>query len=261
MPDDPFDIIASLRAQGRPFAVATVLRTADATSAKAGAKAMVTEDGSVLGHVGGACVTGALRQAAAQAMATGEPRLIRVRPRGADDATVADVSVYESGCPSRGTVDLLIEPWRLPPLVAVIGGTPIAAAVLAHARLAGLRAEAATPGELAALAPGAGDTVVIATQGAGDMAALRAALASDAGRVPMIASRRKAQTLTQRLAAEGMAPERLARLQAPAGLDIGAVDPHEIAVSVLAAIMAHRRRGARAAGVPGAMPGAMPHAV
>ncbi len=244
MSTDTFDIIARLRAEGRPFAVATVLRTADATSAKAGAKAMVTNDGQILGHVGGACVSAALRKASAEAIAGGEPRLISVRPRGDDQTVVADVAVYTTGCPSRGTVDFLIEPWQLPPLVAVIGTTPIAEAIVAHARLASLRAEVATAEGLSTLAPGSRDTVVIATQGSGDMGALRAALGSDAGRIPMIASRRKAGALVQHLAAEGIGSERLARVKAPAGLDIGAVDPHEIALSVLAEIVAHRRRAA-----------------
>ncbi|MEM9782456.1 MAG: XdhC family protein [Pseudomonadota bacterium] len=251
MTEDPFDTIQRLRAEGRPFAVATVLRTADVTSAKAGAKAIVTGSGEVIGHIGGTCVTGALRRAAAEALGEGAPKLIRVRPRGDADAIVADVAIYESGCPSRGTVDLMIEPWRLPPLVAVIGTTPIADAIRAHAALAGLRTAQATPSDLAALAPGAEDTVVIATQGSGDLAALRAALSSGAGRVPMIASRRKAATLSQRLASEGFEPAALARLKAPAGLDIGAVDPHEIALSVLVEIIAHRRQTAADGAVAG----------
>ncbi|MEM1383653.1 MAG: XdhC family protein [Pseudomonadota bacterium] len=238
---DPFETIAQLRAEGRPFAVATVLRTADVTSAKAGAKAMVTVEGQILGHVGGGCVTAALCDAAAEAITADQPRLIRVHPQGSDTTAVADIALYESGCPSRGTVDLLIEPWRPPPLVAVIGATPIAEAIIAHARLAGFRAEAATADGIAALIPGADDTVVVATQGSGDVAALRAALNSAAGRIPMIASRRKASALTQRLQAEGIAAERLARVQAPAGLDIGAIDPHEIALSVLVEIVALRR--------------------
>ncbi|MEM6971414.1 MAG: XdhC family protein [Pseudomonadota bacterium] len=241
--EDIFDTIQRLRGYGRPFAIATVLRTADATSAKAGAKAVITEAGEIIGHIGGGCVKGALRKAASAAIAEGAPSLIRIHPRGTDEPVVTDVAIFESGCPSRGTVDLLIEPWRRPPLVAVIGTTPIAAAIVDHARLAGLRAAETTAEALAELAPEGSDTVIIATQGAGDLPALRAALGSGAGHIPMIASARKAASLAQRLAGEGIAQASLARIKAPAGLDIGAVEPHEIALSVLAEIVVHRRRG------------------
>lgn len=240
MPEpDIFDHIQTLKQAGAPFCVATVLRTADATSAKAGAKAAITQDGEILGHLGGACVMRAVRTAAAEALAQGGPRVIRVRP---SDKVVGltdpdGVQIFKSGCPSGGTVDLLIEPWRLPPRLIVFGAGPIARALREHGQMAGFRA---CEGEDAIAEAEPRDFVVVATQGQGDGAALKAALESPAARVSMVASRRKAQVLADKLQAAGMEPARLARLKSPAGLDIGAVDPHEIAVSILAELIQWR---------------------
>lgn len=253
---DTFDEIDRLRRAGRPFAVATVVRTADVTSAKAGAKAAVTEDGEILGHLGGACVARAVRKAAAEALETGEARLIGIRPSDKVVTLAGEegVALYRSGCPSGGTVDVLIEPYRPEPMIAVIGRTPVARALARHAALMGYRL-AVWPGEgpeaaatfegaeLGALGLGPRDFVVVASQGEGDLAALRAALTSDAGGVSMVASARKAQVLAGKLAAEGMAADRLARLKSPAGLDLGGIDPGEIAVSILAEITGRLRKG------------------
>lgn len=217
---DIFDIISDLRTQDAPFCVATVIRTADVTSAKAGAKAAITADGAILGHLGGGCVQRAVRQSAVIAMQNNEPRMIRVKPGERRDDVADDVSLFDSGCPSGGTVDILVEPYAPPPSVIVLGDTPIADAVRAHARLMGFRAEA--PADAVA-APSAGphDFVVIASQGQGDLAALRHAFASEATYIAMVASQRKAAVLCEKLAAEGVSDDRLKTLSAPAGLDLG----------------------------------------
>lgn len=261
---DPLAEIARRRDRGRPFAVATVARTADVTSAKAGAKAVIDEDGRLHGFLGGGCVQGAARKAAAEALATGRTRLIRVKP--ADQVTAltdADgAPLYKSGCPSGGTVDILIEPWSPPMTLLVLGAGPVAAALARHGRLMGWRiAHACAAGDegaveadvvapdfaLAGLDLRAGDVAVVAAQGKADAQALRAALACPAGHVAMVASRRKARALSERLRAEGVDPARLARLKAPAGLDLGGVDPEEIAVSIVAEIVQRRAARSRAA--------------
>lgn len=248
---DIFEEIETLRRVGAPFCVATVIRTADATSAKAGAKAAVTAAGEIIGHLGGACVQRAVRAASSEALSAGAPRLISVRP---SETVVtldreAEMHLYKSGCPSGGTVDLLIEPWRAAPCLVIHGATPIARALAEHAALMGFRvmmekgAEAGqaevtrlAEGETPALEPR--DVVVVASQGQGDMVALSAALATQAGWVAMVASRRKADVLRDKLMVQGVDAARLAVLKSPAGLNIGAVDPHEIALSILAEIVA-----------------------
>ena len=134
---DIFDTIDEARKTGRPFCIATVVRTADVTSAKAGAKAVITEQGAVLGHLGGGCVQAAVRKAATRALGSGEPQLIRVKPSETVVALTDEdgAEVYKSGCPSGGTVDLLIEPYTLPPQLVILGNTPISRAIAAHGGL------------------------------------------------------------------------------------------------------------------------------
>ncbi len=259
---DIFELIAKQRATGQPFAVATVIRTADATSAKAGAKALVTASGEILGHVGGGCVHGALCRAAAEALKSGAVATIRIKPSGeVISAFDTDgIPLHKSGCPSGGTIDLLIEPYTPPPAVVVAGASPVAAAIgriahvtgyrVCHAALAedhGLIPEAVRTVDGFDLAPldlSEQDFVVVAAQGKRDLDALRAALLSPAAYVAMVASGRKARTLLDRLRAEGIEEARLARLKSPAGLDLGGIDPEEIAVSVIAEIVQTRNRRA-----------------
>ena len=196
----------------------------------------------------------AVKSADLEAIGSGETRLIRVKP-AAKVLSLADedgTPLYKSGCPSGGTVDVLIEPYELPPMLVIFGDTPIATALAAHASLAGYRlalpegtseehgATRFSGTDTSALSLGARDFVVVASQGVGDLASLRAALESPAARVSMVASRRKADTLVAKLADEGMSAEASGRLKAPAGLDIHGIDPQEIAISILAEIVEWR---------------------
>ena len=257
-----FDTIDRFRQEGQPFCVATIVRTADVTSAKAGAKAAITGAGEIVGHLGGSCVQRAVRQAAAEALQSGETRMIRVKPSekvvSMQDAD--GVQLYKSGCPSGGTVDLLIEPYRQPPQLVIFGTTPIAQALAQHAALLGYsvavsedartdaRTDDGTDGgprsftgtDLTPLALDPADFVVVASQGQGDLAALRAAVQSRARHVSLVASKKKAATLIEKLAAEGVPRDRLAQVKSPAGLDLGGIDPHEIAVSVMAEVIRWR---------------------
>ena len=251
---DIFDTIETLRKSGSPFCIATVVRTADVTSAKAGAKAAVTHEGEIIGHLGGGCVQSAVRKATVQALDTGETQVIRVKPSEKVVALQDDdgAQVFKSGCPSGGTVDLLIEPYTLPPMLVILGNSPISRAIAAHGALAGYRVavtesmatDTATLRfdgiDLTGLTITQKDFVVVASQGAKDLAALRAAISTDANRVSMVASRRKAAALCDKLLAEGIDADRIARLKSPAGLDIKGVDPQEIAVSVIAEIILWR---------------------
>jgi xanthine dehydrogenase accessory factor len=173
-----------------------------------------------------------------------------MKPAGTVHAlTDADgVPLYRSGCPSGGTVDVLIEPYSLPPMLVLFGTTPVARAIAAHAALLGYRLATELPGTGTTLDPAdlgplnlaETDFAVVASQGTSDLAALRAALLSPCTRVAMVASRRKATTLLDRLRAEGLPEDRLARLKSPAGIDLGGIDPQEIAVSVTAELVAWR---------------------
>lgn len=256
------DLIDALRADGRAFCVATILRTADSTSARPGAKAVILPDGELFGFVGGGCVTGAVKRTALACLDTGEPRMIRVRPKD-DVVTAVDVDgvhLHKSSCPSGGTVEIFLEPTRAPRTLAVFGASPIAQALLNSAnglgfhtiviadeadreKVVGARRYLASIDDLEG-ALGARDSIVAATQGRRDLEALRAIAGSGAGYKAMVCSRKKRQALTERLAAEGAElVEGLAMLHAPAGLDIGAIEPEEIALSIMCELIAvHRRR-------------------
>ncbi|MEL6681010.1 MAG: XdhC family protein, partial [Pseudomonadota bacterium] len=174
MTDDLDRISANLRASGTRFAVATVVRTVDATSVKPGAKAFLGADGALLaGWIGGACATSAIRVAARDALADGSPRFISLRPEdllqseGVSAGEERDgIRFARNGCPSRGSMDVFVEPVLPRPRLTIFGESPVARAL---ADLAGRfdfdTAHSALPG---ADMPAA-DYVVVATQGKGDL--------------------------------------------------------------------------------------------
>ena len=263
--EETLALIQSLRERGEDFCVVTVVRTENATSAKAGAKAVVLRDGTIRGFLGGGCVQGAVRRSAAAVLADGTPRLIRVKPKDEVTASldVDGTELYRSACPSGGTVDLFVEPMRRAPRLVICGASPVAAALADLARRLGFRiALAALPEDQGGIAEAeeriAGfdltplgvtqeDWVVVSTQGKRDREALAAALSSAARYVAFVGSRRKAETLAAQLRGQGVDEAQLMRLKAPAGLDIHGIEPAEIALSILAEIVAQRRARLRPA--------------
>lgn len=265
------DHAARLRLAGEPFALATVVRTVAATAAKAGAKAIIRADGSVAdGWIGGGCARGAVLKAAKDALADGQPRLVSVQPEellaehGVSAGSVHEgVRYARNMCPSKGTMDVFVEPVLPMPQLAILGASPVAVALCELAPRFGFRTLACAPAADQAAFAGADERiegfllptqwpgqrfVVISTQGRGDEAALRAALQVEALHVAFVGSRAKAASLRRTLVADGVSEEAFERLKAPAGLDIGAITPEEIALSILAEMIEVRRRGQRAPG-------------
>jgi xanthine dehydrogenase accessory factor len=261
---DIHGIISDRKATGQPFALATVVRTVAATAAKAGAKAVILPDGTIYeGWIGGGCARAAVVKAAKDALADGQSRLVSVQPPDALDEQGLQAGAEQGGvrfaknmCPSQGTMDIFVEPVLPQPQVVICGSSPVAVAVADLARHSGFAvtvcapaAEQATFAEVDRRIEGfalpvdeAGHRfVVVSTQGRGDEAALLAALAVDVDYVAFVGSRKKADALKLALAQRGVSSERLAKLKAPAGLDLGAITPDEIAVSILAEIIATRR--------------------
>lgn len=236
-----------LRARQEPFAFATIVRTAGATAAKPGAKALLGPDGTILhGWLGGGCTRGAVKRAALQALRDGRPQLISVAPedlleqRGvAAGDEVEGTRFARNGCPSRGTVDIFIEPCLPAPDLVVLGASPVAQALSALAPQFHWEVSASLPEP-----PDAPHQrfIVIATQGQGDLEALRAALMGAPDYLAFVGSARKFAVLREKLEATGISPAALDGVKAPAGLDLGAVTPEEIALSILAELVALRRR-------------------
>jgi len=267
--EDVFDCMARMKGDNQPFALATVVRTEDATSAKAGNKAVIRGDGSMVGWLGGNCTVGAAKKTAARALADGRARLIRVKPNASQDEDQGDaeasdgLEMHKNHCPSGGTIDVFIEPVLPRASLVIAGASPVARVLCDLGRRAGLAVTVAALPEdqagfaeadfriegfdLSAVSPAQIHFIVVATQGRRDREALAAALASNASYIAFVGSRRKAEVLKAAMAEEGVAAERLDALHAPAGLDIGAATPEEIAISILAEIVRERRGEARLA--------------
>ncbi len=259
MNDDLREKADRLAAAGKPFALATVVRSEAPTSARPGAKAIVTADGDIEGWIGGGCAQPAVIKVAKQVLQDGRPRLIRISP---EKELPADAGIIDFGmaCQSGGTLDIFIEAVAPRPVLLVIGQSPVAQALCGLGRRVGFSVTAAFPGanreafpeaerieqSLAGLKAPADVAafVVVATQGRRDEEGLEAALASGAPYIAFVASRRKAAALKQYLKERGHAPDRVDAIVAPAGVDIGAVTPEEIALSVLGGVVQARRRGA-----------------
>ena len=258
------DRAAELQSKGEPFAIATVVRTVAVTAAKAGAKAIVAADGSVAeGWIGGGCARAAVVRTAKQCLLDGRSRLVSIAPEaGLEQLGVAPgedrdgVSFAKNACPSQGTMDIFVEPILPLPRLLIVGASPVAVAlaklapgfgfeVTVAAASADLSRFAGGPIKLEGVAPapnaGRGAYVVVATQGSGDRAALKAAATMSARYASFVGSRRKAETLKRELADEGVPQEALAHVKAPAGLDIHAITSEEIALSILAEMIAVRR--------------------
>jgi xanthine dehydrogenase accessory factor len=230
----------ALRAARTPFVVATVVRAQRPTSVRTGDAALVLGDGAIEGFVGGACAEQSVRMHALRALETGEALLLRILP-GDDDAPAAEGAVtVQNPCLSGGSLEIFLEPMLASPRVLLVGDTPIAGAV---ARL-GVELDldvVTVPG--ADIEPAADDlALVVAAHGRDELHALRRGLEAGLPYVGLVASRVRGAAVVAELQAEGVSPERLEALETPAGLDIGARTPEEIALSILARIVAVRRR-------------------
>ena len=224
--------VQELVAGRRPFVRATVVRAQVPASAHPGDAAIVLADGTMEGFIGGQCAEGSVRTAALSTLRDGESLLLRVLPeseRGFPESPGARVVV--NPCLSGGALEIFLEPIMPPPLVGVLGETPIADAVVAMAAVLGWSTTRSVP-----VAGAEGVTaLVVATHGRDELAAVRAALDAGVGHVAVVASRRRGAALLAELT---LTAAEQARVHTPAGLDIGARTAPEVAVSILAEIIA-----------------------
>ena len=244
-----------LDAEHTPYALATVVRCEAPTSARPGYKALVTAAGAIYGWIGGGCVQPAVIKTARKCLGDGQPQLIRVSSAEGADSEV-DTADFKSACYSGGTVDIFIEPVVSRPALLLLGSSEVARSLATLAHFAGFTVTVASPAADQASFSRADQLiqdfdvgkarfssrplVVVATQGKGDLAALQAALAVDTFHRAFVASRRKADKLKQILKDKGHDPRAVETIIAPAGLEIGAKSPEEIAIAVLAGLVAAR---------------------
>lgn len=235
--------MTELIGQRVPFVHATVVRAQCPTSAHPGDRAIVLRDGTMEGFVGGQCAEESVRVHATRALETGEALLLRVLPGGEDEfpETPGALTVVNP-CLSGGALEIFLEPRLPPPLLCVVGETPIADAVVTLAEPLGFAVQQLPPG--AAPQPGA-IAAVVSTHGRDETEAIRAALDNGVGFVGLVASHKRGEAVLDSLE---LTPDEARRVHTPVGLDIGAVTADEIALSILADIV-------RAIRVEGLAPG------
>jgi xanthine dehydrogenase accessory factor len=235
-----------LVAERQPFVVATVVRARRPTSVRPGDGAIVLGDGTIEGFVGGVCAESSVRLHALRALETGEPLLLRLVPgevqgEGALPDLMEGAVVEHNPCLSGGSLEIFLEPHLPANRVLVVGGSPIARALAQLAAAADFDCQLGAAPDVGTLEGAA--AVVVASHGSGEEAVLAEALAAGVPYVALVASPKRGQVVRAELA---VAPELAAQLHTPAGFDIGARTPMEIAISILAEMVAvhHAHPGA-----------------
>ena len=235
-----------LAAEGSPFAVATVVRVERPASVHPGSAGLVQVDGTIEGFIGGHCAQHSVRLHALEAIESGLPLLLRIVPDGPEEAVREEGAVTVTNhCLSGGAIEVFLEPVLPAPRVLVAGDSPIVGALEALGPEVGLKIVAAHAIKDGVLVPAAGDlALVVAAHGNDELGTLRAGLEAGVRWIGLVASRKRGAAVIDELRADGVAEELLDRVETPAGLDIGARTPAEVALSILARIVEVRRSGA-----------------
>lgn len=250
--------------EGTPFVLATVVWRRQPSSGKPGAQALIDASGNVSGWLGGACAEPTVIREALAALTDGKPRLLQLGPTEEFGGRAGDhVVSVPMACESEGAMEVYLEPVVPAPQLIVIGRSPGAEALVRMGEVLGWRAalvddeaglhptvdNVITELDLDSLEITERDFVVAATQGHYDEVALEKALTTGAGYVGLVASAKRAATVLEYLRSRGVSDEVLARVHAPAGLDLGSLPNEEIAVSVLAEMVGLKAGGGLATGV------------
>lgn len=252
--DAVLDKAASLKAEGKPFALVTVVRAVSPTSAKPGAKAIVEADGVIQGWIGGGCAQPAVIKTAKKVLKEGQARLIRISPTK-DGYVEEGITDFGMACHSGGTLDIFIDPVIARPVLLLIGASPAAQTLVGLAKRVGFSVTVAFPAADSDMFPEADriidgfdvadvdpSFVIVATQGKRDEQGLEAAISLGAAYTGFIASKTKADKLKSYLKESGSDAKRVDAIISPIGLEIDAVTPEEIALSVVAGLVKARRQ-------------------
>jgi xanthine dehydrogenase accessory factor len=227
-----------LAAERQPFVVATVVRARRPTSVRPGDGAIVLRDGTIQGFVGGICAESSVRLHALRSLETGEPLLLRLVPgdaegEGAPAEFVEGAVVEHNPCLSGGSLEIFLQPHLPANRLVVVGGSPIARALVQLARAADYDCSLGSAADAGTLEGAA--AVVVASHGSGEEQVLACALEAGVPYVALVASPKRGFVVRSEL---GVAPELASQLHTPAGFDIGARTPSEIAISILAEMVA-----------------------
>jgi xanthine dehydrogenase accessory factor len=255
MPTDLFEEIVRMRRAGERGALATIVHTNGSIPSYESSRMLVREDGTIAGTIGGGCVEAEVWAAAKEVIQAELPRKMTFN--------LNQDAAYDSGLICGGTLEIFVEPILPQPNLYVFGGGHISSAVARAAGAAGFTIIVADDREafanterfpmaeklytsyeeaFAKIQPNASSYLLIVTRGhKDDMRVLAWAVRTEARYIGMIGSKRKVLSVYKALEKEGYSPEEFERVHAPVGLDIGALTPEEIAVSITAELIAFRR--------------------
>jgi len=245
-----------LTSEGKPFAIAVVVRYEAPTSGKPGDKALIQADGKIFGWIGGGCTQPIVIKEAQKALEDGKPRFVRVTPTS-KSKTQEGVIEYDMNCQSGGTLDVYIEPVLPKPQLVIIGKSAVAQMLAKLAKVLTYHITVVAPGAEKQNFPEVDSLqtqinlgqinitprtyFIVSTQGEYDEEALEEALKINAPYVAFVASKKKAENVFRFLKEKGASDDKLKQVRVPAGLDIKAHLPEEIAVSILAEIISVQR--------------------
>jgi xanthine dehydrogenase accessory factor len=264
------ELASDLSRRHQPFLVATVVWARGPSSGKRGSSAIIDLSGNVTGWIGGACAEPVVTREAMEAMVDGKPRLLFLgTPEDISEVNRPEVISVPISCTSEGALEVFLEPMLPQPHVVAVGRSPAVETLAGLASALDWRVTVVDDGGRVEDHPAAsavvtsltmpedidsGTAVVIATQGHYDEPALEAALATDAGYIGLVASTKRAATVLGYLGDRGVPAEQLARITAPAGVDLGHIQHREIGVAILAELVALRATGALSGGLPATEP-------
>ncbi len=253
---DVYDELVRLRKLGQKSAIATIVQVQGSIPSHESAKLLVREDGSMIGTIGGGCVEAEVWNAAREVIETEKPRHLSFQ--------LGEEAAYDNGLICGGQLDVFVEPVLPQPRAFIFGAGHISKSLSKVLTIAGFETTVVDDRETFAnrerfpeaaevlsgnyedlfseLPVTDGSYIVIVTRGhRDDMRILRWASSTEAKYIAMIGSKRKVISVAKELEKEGIPPARLARIFAPMGLEIGAISPEEIAISVAAEMIAVRR--------------------
>jgi xanthine dehydrogenase accessory factor len=250
--DEHIHKIDELQKKNEPFAIATVVWRAEPSSGKSGDKAIIDKKGEITGWVGGGCVRGIVLKEADDAIRSGKTRLVKIG-QSVSPGQKEGIVEYKMTCQSEGSLDVFIEPVLPAVHLVVMGKSVIAKALVRLGKAIGYRVTAVatdvrpdtfekvdeliTRISLDQVKTGSLSFIVVCTQGEGDEDALKEALRLHGPYVGFVASRKKKAAVFAHLVQEGADPQKLAAVRSPAGIDINAKKPDEVAISILAEII------------------------
>lgn len=237
------ELANELATKGEKFALATVVWRQGPSSGHQGARAIITADGEIHGWIGGACAEPVVIREGQRVIAEGEPQLILLgAPEDFGHVPEGMVSV-PMACQSEGALQLYIEPVLSTPQVLVVGRSPMARTLVDLAAVLGWRAELVDSAAFSGDMSDASSIVIVATQGHDDEETLERAVRARPAFVGLVASRKRGEAVLGHLAERGISQEDLDRVRVPVGLDLGHTSHNEIAVAVLAELVAMKSQG------------------